>query len=168
MELEENRKGLIYIISRLPWYMYLIDLLRSDAWRSQEEYQKFKIPIRTEIVNLYRLVIEYQMLTFRSCHHRTRDFARNTVGLAEWEDRLQGIQSAEKHVEKFVHHDHMTQVLVNLNEIMKQSENNGAACNKHRDFVEKQDRLSKQNKLIQDLFLELDLQSTPMISFLNS
>jgi hypothetical protein len=106
--LKENQDGLTYIVSRLPWHIYLIDLLCSEASKTGEEYQKFKIPIREGIVKLYRLIIEYQILTFRSHRHRSRNFARNAMGLAEWTDRLRDIQSAEQQVEKSVQHDHMT------------------------------------------------------------
>ncbi|EAW23426.1 uncharacterized protein NFIA_021340 [Aspergillus fischeri NRRL 181] len=127
--LKENWNGLTYIISRLPW--------------TPEGNQKFKVPIRKEIVNLYRLIIEYQMLTFRACRHPSRDFAKNIVGLAEWTDRLQDIKSAEQQVNELVRHNHMTQVLVNLDEANKQSKS-------LQVLFENRDRLSEQNKLIQE------------------
>jgi hypothetical protein len=83
------------------------------------------------------------MLTFRACRHPSRDFAKNVVGLAEWTDRLKDIQSAEQWVEDFMHQHCMMQVLVNLDEANKQSKS-------LQVLFESKDRLSEQNKLIQE------------------
>ncbi|KAJ5498757.1 hypothetical protein N7453_007808 [Penicillium expansum] len=148
---QENQNGLVYIVSKLPWYIHLIDLLRSDAWSAPEKYQKFKIPIRKEIVGLYQLVIAYQIRTFGAYHHKFRDFAKSAVGLTEWESMLQEMKSSEQRVDKFVSHENMTQVLVGLKELKKQSESNAnsliAAWKEQQSSIEEKKQLKK---LIQD------------------
>ncbi|CAI7577619.1 unnamed protein product [Penicillium bialowiezense] len=148
---QENQNGLAYIVSKLPWYIHLIGLLRSDAWKAPEEYRKFKIPIRKEIVGLYQLVIAYQIRTFGACHHKFREIANNTVGLTEWNNMIEEMKSSEQRIDKFVHHEHMTQVLVGLHEVKKQSESNAnsliAAWKEQQNSIEEKRQL---NKVIQD------------------
>ncbi|OKL58612.1 hypothetical protein UA08_06176 [Talaromyces atroroseus] len=131
-----------------------VNLLRSDAWQSSEEYKKFKVPIRKEIVTLYGLVIEYQMLTFQTCNHRIRDFAKNAVGLSQWDEKIRAIISAEKRVDNFLNYDHKTNVLANLLDIKKVCENKLDSVikvlNQHHEFMLEESLSNERNALIQD------------------
>lgn len=122
-QVSENANGLMYIIARLPWYAKLVDLLRSAAWNGSGNLRQSKIALREAITDLYKVVIEYQLLTFHDYHHKLKTFAKATAGLGEpWKDRLKSIRNAEAEIEKHMHHDFTTQMLGLLRGIKSGSE----------------------------------------------
>ncbi|GKZ61127.1 hypothetical protein AnigIFM49718_007833 [Aspergillus niger] len=145
-QINANHNGLLYIIAKLPWYAHLVELLKSEIWQSPQQFRQSKIPLREAIIELYRLIIEFQLLTLRECHHKFRTLSKTFVGLgSSWEDRLKNIQEAESEVQKYMKIDFRTQVLDVLKSIRSTSVQmqDGLASELNRQFAVRQ-----QSKLI--------------------
>ncbi|OJJ29775.1 hypothetical protein ASPWEDRAFT_177517 [Aspergillus wentii DTO 134E9] len=98
---DANQAGLNYVISILPWYTQLIDLLDADAWNSPEKFHELKSTIRKEIVKLYKLLIEYQLRSVRA-HHSKTTIARNIVKWDDWAKMIQDIKDAEQQLNGYI------------------------------------------------------------------
>ncbi|GLA17703.1 hypothetical protein AnigIFM62618_004851 [Aspergillus niger] len=145
-QINANHNGLLYISAKLPWYAHLVELLKSEIWQSPQQFRQSKIPLREAIIELYRLIIEFQLLTLRECHHKFRTLSKTFVGLgSSWEDRLKNIQEAESEVQKYMKIDFRTQVLDVLKSIRSTSVQmqDGLASELNRQFAVRQ-----QSKLI--------------------
>lgn len=109
--------------------------------------------IRDNLVEMYRLIIEYQVLTFASYHHRCRHFFTNALGLADWEGRVEALRSLEKEVAEDVDFDFQTQVLAHLEGTKKQSEERREdlirTLNQQHSYLEERDRKSERNRIIE-------------------
>ncbi|KAJ5811140.1 hypothetical protein N7447_010656 [Penicillium robsamsonii] len=58
-EIDANQEGLNYILSMLPWFNKLVDLVNSDTWSNTPSIKETRNLILKDIVNLYSLLIEY-------------------------------------------------------------------------------------------------------------
>ncbi|GLA65492.1 hypothetical protein AtubIFM54640_007675 [Aspergillus tubingensis] len=159
-QVSASHNGLLYIIAKLPWYAHLIELLKSETWQSPQQFRQSKAPLKEAIIELYRLIIEFQILTLRECHHKFRILSKTFVGLgSSAEDRLAKIEEAESEVQKYMEIDFRTQVLDTLKGIKSASAQmkTGLASELYRQFA-----LRQQSKLIAKFRLDethLDIDS---------
>ncbi|OJZ88761.1 hypothetical protein ASPFODRAFT_44485 [Aspergillus luchuensis CBS 106.47] len=145
-QVNASHDGLLYIIAKLPWYAHLVELLKSEIWQSPQQFRQSKAPLKEAIIELYRLIIEFQILTLRECHHKFRTLSKTFVGLgSSAEDRLNRIQEAESEVQKYMEIDFRTQVLNTLKGIKSTSAQmeTGLAQELNRQYA-----LRQQSRLI--------------------
>ncbi|OJI91331.1 hypothetical protein ASPTUDRAFT_111989 [Aspergillus tubingensis CBS 134.48] len=145
-QVNASHDGLLHIIAKLPWYAHLVELLKSEIWQSPQQFRQSKAPLKEAIIELYRLIIEFQILTLRDCHHKLRTLSKTFVGLgSSAEDRLAKIKEAESEVQKYMEIDFRTQVLDTLKGIKSTSAQikTGLASEINRQFA-----LRQQSKLI--------------------
>ncbi|PGH04089.1 hypothetical protein AJ79_07189 [Helicocarpus griseus UAMH5409] len=116
--------GLSYVISKLPWYTNLIGLLNSDAWKSPKEFRELRLVIRGAIVDLYKLLILYQLRSLQACTHTLGTWAKNAVKWHSWEDMLEGIQTAEKGLEQYMQTYHNSKVQDQFNDLLRETAKN--------------------------------------------
>ncbi|GLB04759.1 hypothetical protein AtubIFM57258_010778 [Aspergillus tubingensis] len=159
-QVNASHDGLLYIIAKLPWYAHLVELLKSEICQSPQQFRQSKAPLKEAIIELYRLIIEFQILTLRDCHHKFRTLSKTFAGLgSSAEDRLTKIKEAESEVQKYMEIDFRTQVLDTLKGIKSTSAQmkTGLAFELNRQFA-----LRQQSKLIAKFRLDttrLDIDS---------
>lgn len=94
-----NRDGLIYIISRMDWYMNLLDSLLDDG--SPKLHMNLHRQLEDHTVELYQKLLLYQMKSIYCFYKNSLDrFLRNIVRVDNWSDQLKDIKAAETVVEK--------------------------------------------------------------------
>ncbi|RAH55794.1 hypothetical protein BO85DRAFT_440088 [Aspergillus piperis CBS 112811] len=159
-QVNASHDGLLYIIAKLPWYAHLVELLKSEIWQSPQQFRQSKAPLKEAIIELYRLIIEFQILTLRKCHHKFRTLSKTFVGLgSSSEDRLIKIQEAESEVQKHMEIDFRTQVLDTLKGIRSNSAQMETSLTSE---LNRQFALRQQSKLIAKFRLDktrLDIDS---------
>ncbi|OKL59573.1 hypothetical protein UA08_05179 [Talaromyces atroroseus] len=157
---DDNGAGIAYITGKLPENIELIEHLRSKPWKSREGTQKFKLTIRNNLVQLYRLIIEYQVLTFHACHSKSA-IMKSSLGLAKWKEKLDGIKSAEAQLDKVVDLYYRTQTLDKSDET-----NENVVATLH--FLKEKDQSKKRNALIEAFNPEIsDLDYEAYQEYLN-
>ncbi|PYH70640.1 uncharacterized protein BO88DRAFT_452164 [Aspergillus vadensis CBS 113365] len=108
-QVNASHNGLLYIIAKLPWYAHLVELLRPEIWQSPQQFRQSKAPLKEASIELYRLIIEFQILTLQECHHKFRTLSKTFVGLgSSAEDRLTKIKEAESEVQTYMEIDFRT------------------------------------------------------------
>ncbi|PYH93330.1 hypothetical protein BO71DRAFT_257129 [Aspergillus ellipticus CBS 707.79] len=95
-ENKENQEGLSYVVSRLPWYNQLIDLLDSDTWASPDKFNGMRAQIRETITKLYTLLIEYQLRSFGTQKYTISTIARQATKWDDWNGKIVKIKEIEQ------------------------------------------------------------------------
>lgn len=138
----------------------MVELLKSEIWQSPQQFRQSKAPLKEAIIELYRLIIEFQILTLRECHHKFRTLSKTFVGPgSSSEDRLIKIQEAESEVQKHMEIDFRTQVLDTLKGIRSNSAQMETSLTSE---LNRQFALRQQSKLIAKFRLDktrLDIDS---------
>ncbi|KAH7350019.1 WD40-repeat-containing domain protein [Plectosphaerella cucumerina] len=93
-ESSANRKGLVYVVSRMSWYWNLVDLLLdTDATK---ELHGLRGRLEDRILRLYRKLLVYQMKSVCIYHqNQGAVFLKDMIKLDDWKSRLDEIKDAE-------------------------------------------------------------------------
>ncbi|KAK2486218.1 hypothetical protein H9L39_00145, partial [Fusarium oxysporum f. sp. albedinis] len=105
-----NRTGLLYVMSRIEWYMNLADHLVDDGGPKLQE--NLHSQLKEHTVELYEKLLLYQIKSICCFNKHSMDrFFRNTLKINDWSGQIDDIKAAEtvvcKDVEAF-----QTQVMV--------------------------------------------------------
>ncbi|KAI9926618.1 hypothetical protein MW887_004387 [Aspergillus wentii] len=120
-QIVENQEGLNYVVSKLPWYIQLIDLLHSSSWNHSDQFRRLSRTIRDEIVDLYKTLILYQLQSFRSYRHPVATLVKNTVRYHNWKQMKQDIEAAELQLDKGIKAHHNTSVQSKFDELVRET-----------------------------------------------
>ncbi|KAL2817934.1 hypothetical protein BDW59DRAFT_152384 [Aspergillus cavernicola] len=117
-----NKDGLSYIVSKLPWYTHLIELVNADTWSETSAMRECQPLIRSTIIELYKLLIEYQLRTFYVRNHRVVAIASNTVRWDVWEGKLAEIQKIEATLMEHIETHSQADIRAKFHQLLKDTE----------------------------------------------
>lgn len=96
--MDARQIGLKYVISRLPWYIELVHLL--NATDNHTKFDRTEDWILDEIINLYAMLIGYQLKGICSYHHSCSTFAKNMVKWDDWS--INDIKDSEQKISNYI------------------------------------------------------------------
>src|SRR6266516_4268751 len=86
---ETNRNGIEYVVNRMGWYCILWTHLLKESVADGSELSATRRELKTQIVNLYKELLLYQMKSVYSYYcHRGLVFLRDIIRLDDWEGGL--------------------------------------------------------------------------------
>ena len=99
--MKANREGIFYVISRMDWYWHLSTLLLKEDTVNDGPSAGLRGELEKRVVDLYKELLLYQVKSVCS-YYRNRSLAvlRDVIKLDDWDGSLQGIQGAEKALER--------------------------------------------------------------------
>ncbi|KAJ5278317.1 hypothetical protein N7524_004470 [Penicillium chrysogenum] len=100
-ELESQRNGIAFVITRMEWYCSLASHLLSqeNIDLKGQSYQPVVNELEGRVVALYKALLLYQMKSVCSYYkNHCLVILRSTINLDDWDGEIQGIESAEKAV----------------------------------------------------------------------
>ncbi|PMD37887.1 WD40 repeat-like protein [Hyaloscypha variabilis F] len=89
-----NRDGITYVLRRMKWYWELSKLLLKET--VSEEFTGPRTELQSQIVDLYKSILLYQMQSVCSYYSRVLSFLRDIVKLDDWDGKLTAIENSEK------------------------------------------------------------------------
>jgi hypothetical protein len=120
-----NRDGIIYVVSRMDWYLNLAGLLLKDHTAGVAEGVRHQMERR--VVDLYKAIMSYQMTSVCSYYrHRGLEFLRDVIQLNDWDGSLAKIRAAEGIFEQDSTQYNTHQMISLLSRIAVNTENRGA------------------------------------------
>ena len=94
--------GFNYVMSRFTWYDQVLDLLNRDHWKSQHNFIILRQAIRDEVINLYKLLIEYQLRAYYAYCRPLLTISRDILKLDDWETMILEIKESEKRLQDYM------------------------------------------------------------------
>ncbi|KAJ5823607.1 NACHT-domain-containing protein [Penicillium robsamsonii] len=95
----ENSEGFAYVTSQMRYYAAMEDLRLPG-----EEKLEVKSDIEQRVIDLYKLIIDYQVQSIlRFYRHPVREYFRSVVKWDPWEDMLESIKEAEQLLDSKLH-----------------------------------------------------------------
>ncbi|KAI3585773.1 quinon protein alcohol dehydrogenase-like superfamily [Fusarium oxysporum f. sp. albedinis] len=89
-----NRTGLLYVMSRIEWYMNLADHLVDDGGPKLQE--NLHSQLKEHTVELYEKLLLYQIKSICCFNKHSMDrFFRNTLKINDWSGQIDDIKAAE-------------------------------------------------------------------------
>ncbi|KAI9043680.1 uncharacterized protein KD926_003030 [Aspergillus affinis] len=120
-QLSASQDGLKYVVSRLPWYTQVVDL-NADSWSDCDNFNQRRGVIYDQLIQLYQLLIEYQIRCFVVSKNLTSRVLRNATGQEDWAGRINKIQETEKLVKESLDRNDSTVMKQSLEGIWRSSE----------------------------------------------
>ena len=91
-ETKANRKGIVYVVSKMDWYCELSSLLKDDGGSSAT----LRGELEKRILNLYEKLLSYLLKSVCSYNrNRILDTLPDTIKLNDWDGNVKAIQDAE-------------------------------------------------------------------------
>ncbi|KAB8259319.1 hypothetical protein BDV32DRAFT_150646, partial [Aspergillus pseudonomiae] len=150
-----NQAGLTYVLSRLPWYIQLTDLLNADAWRDHTNFHQLREIVRLEIIQLYKALIEYQLRTLHSYRHLASTFTKNLIKWDGWDTMIVNIKSMEAELDKRIVLCHQTNIQDKLSSLLQEASRSRETLNsllqRQFDTVVEQLQLQKRQLDVMEL-----------------
>ena len=101
---DANRKGIVYVVTRMDWYWSLSGLLLKENTFDEGASGDLRVQLEGRIVELYKALLAYQMKS--CCSYFRKHFPQLLRGLAQldkWDGDLQGVRDAEESMRKDSH-----------------------------------------------------------------
>ncbi|KOS22167.1 hypothetical protein ESCO_001493 [Escovopsis weberi] len=89
--------GTVHLISRIPWYTHLSDLLAPSNWRDLHDFKVQRQEMQECIVGLYRKVLELEMNCVLAAASTWCQIARNVVRRNDLIGLLDSLREADQH-----------------------------------------------------------------------
>lgn len=100
-QVDANQDGLSYIISKMPWYTHLVELVNEDTWSTTSSTEP-KVYIQNRITELYKCLVEYKLRSFHVRNHKLKAIASNTFQLSNWKKSLEEIKCIEDEIITYI------------------------------------------------------------------
>ncbi|KAJ4294672.1 hypothetical protein N0V88_004902 [Collariella sp. IMI 366227] len=101
-QIAAREAGFAYVMSRFTWYGQVLDLLNRDYWKSPQSFSALRHAIHDEIVELYKLLIEYHLRTYYTYCRPFTTISRDILKLDDWDSMLSAIKDSEKRLEDYM------------------------------------------------------------------
>ncbi|KAM6506442.1 hypothetical protein FSOLCH5_013423 [Fusarium solani] len=99
-EARDNRKGIVYVLSRMEWYWNLVRLLL-DENKTEQSSAGLRVQLEKHVVQLYEKLLSYQMKSVRLYRHNwAAVIVKDMVKIDDWAGQLSEIQEAEAAVQR--------------------------------------------------------------------
>ncbi|KAI5460978.1 WD40-repeat-containing domain protein [Mariannaea sp. PMI_226] len=99
-EARENRKGIIYVLSRMDWYWNLVSLLLDES-RAEQSSAGLRVQLEKHIVQLYQKILAYQVKSVCLYHRKwAAVIGRDMFKIDDWAGQLNDIMEAEASVQR--------------------------------------------------------------------
>ncbi|KAK7426210.1 hypothetical protein QQZ08_007239 [Neonectria magnoliae] len=99
-ESRDNRKGIVYVLSRMEWYWNLVVLLL-DENKAEQSSAGLRVQLEKHVVQLYEKLLSYQMQSVCLYHRNwAAVIGRDMIKIDDWGDQLSEIQEAEAAVQR--------------------------------------------------------------------
>ncbi|PLB49796.1 hypothetical protein P170DRAFT_426662 [Aspergillus steynii IBT 23096] len=121
-QMNAHDKGLTHVISRLPWYSHLIELVNADTWSDKPTSPSRTSIIRKSLVDLYKLLVEYQLRSLRAHNRKWREILSNTVKWNDWEKSLDSIKELEKELMEHIEFCSQADYREKIHQMLKNTE----------------------------------------------
>ncbi|KAN0094211.1 WD40 repeat-like protein [Hyaloscypha variabilis] len=139
-----NRDGITYVLRRMKWYWELSKLLLKET--VSEEFAGPRTELKSQIVDLYKSILLYQMQSVCSYYSRVLSFLRDIVKLDDWDGKLTAIENSEKnfrHDSDAYRAQYQIEILRGISEAIE-----------HQSSLQEKLRMNEDNKrCLQDLRL---------------
>ena len=90
-------------MSRFTWYGQVLDLLNRDHWKTPHaSFSALRNAIRTEIVSLYKLLIEYHLRAYYTYCRPLVTISRDVLKLDDWDSMISAIKESEQRLEGYM------------------------------------------------------------------
>jgi ankyrin repeat protein len=92
--------GLSHVLQRLETYMGYVRLLFKDNYAGKDDFTAVQRPLRSRISNLYKRILEYQMMAVCRCYKdwHIKYVIKAMAGLEDWNSRLTAIKDLETEI----------------------------------------------------------------------
>ncbi|KAM5342879.1 hypothetical protein ACJ41O_013845 [Fusarium nematophilum] len=99
-EARDNRKGIVYVLSRMEWYWNLVSQLL-DENKAEQSSAGLRLQLEKHVVQLYEKLLSYQMQSI-CLYHRNWGavIGRDMLKIDDWAGQLSEIQEAEDAVQR--------------------------------------------------------------------
>ena len=90
-------------MSRFTWYSHVLELLNREYWHSTNpSFISLRRVIRSEIVSLYKLLIEYHLRAYYTYCRPLTTMSRDILKLDDWNNMIANIKESEKRLEDYM------------------------------------------------------------------
>ncbi|KAK3682948.1 hypothetical protein B0T22DRAFT_297624 [Podospora appendiculata] len=101
-QIAAKQTGFSYVMSRFTWYDQVMDLLNYNYWKSQHNFTMLRQSIKEEIIQLYKLLIEYQLRAYFAYCRPLATLAKDILKLDDWEGMVAGIKASEGRLQDYM------------------------------------------------------------------
>ncbi|KAH7302809.1 hypothetical protein B0I35DRAFT_384701, partial [Stachybotrys elegans] len=99
-ESRDNRKGIVYVLSRMEWYWNLVALLL-DENKAEQSSAGLRVQLEKHVVQLYEKLLSYQIQSICLYHRNwAAVIGRDMLKIDDWAGQLSEIQEAEAAVQR--------------------------------------------------------------------
>ncbi|KAM7191627.1 hypothetical protein V8F20_009234 [Naviculisporaceae sp. PSN 640] len=101
-QIAAKQSGFNYVMSRFYWYDQVLSLLDRDHWKNHRDFVSLRYNIREEIINLYKLLIEYQLRAYYAYCRPMATITRDIFKLDDWDGMILNIKEAEERLQEYM------------------------------------------------------------------